>query len=70
MGDFSDVDEVFGFAGDLVEDSSSFFDIGDGGVLVIEGVGFGEGGFGEGGFGGGETRTINVSTTWTDIETP
>jgi len=48
---------------------SDFIDIGDAGVILIPGVGFGEGGFGEGPFGGGSSLIVSSGiTTWTEIE--
>lgn len=55
----------------MAYDLGDFILIGDEGVILIPGVGFGEGGFGEGPFGGETSVIISGATTeWTNIETP
>lgn len=55
----------------MPDDESDFIAIGDDGIIVVDGDGFGEGGFGEGPFGGGETVIIGTGETqWTNIDEP
>lgn len=72
MSDFTEILDSDGVFELYVEDSGvDFVDIGDEGVIIISGYGYGEGGYGEGGYGGGSTVIVESSTTvWTDIENP
>jgi len=70
--DFSDaVDSSVLFSSFGSEAETTFFDVGDGGYILVQSVGFGEGGFGEGGFGGYDlTFAVNANTPWANVDTP
>lgn len=72
MSDFSNVQDIAGnFTTSGTEEATLFVNVGDGGYITVESVGFGEGGFGEGGFGGYDiTFAVNSVTTWTNVDTP
>ena len=71
MDDFEDISDSRVLFADQDDTATDFFDIGDGGVIIVEGFGYGEGGYGEGGYGGDDTLIISYSpTVWTDLETP
>lgn len=73
MGDFIEIEDTSGTFADLEDDTGvDFFNIGDGGVIITEGEGWGEGPWGDDPWGGGEDTIIidNSVTEWTNIETP
>jgi hypothetical protein len=71
VSDFTNITEIAGVFAETEEDSGvDFVSVGDAGLIVIEGDGFGEGAFGSGPFGGAQVVILSSSTTWTDVETP
>lgn len=72
MSDFTEETDVSGTFEEYTDDTGvDFVDIGDEGIIIVSGYGYGEGGYGEGPYGGGTTIIVSGSTTeWTDIDTP
>lgn len=72
MSDFTNSVDVGGtFIAIQPDTPVDFVNIGDIGLLVTEGLRFGEGGFGQGPFGGGTGLMISGGITiWININTP
>lgn len=69
---FTNVDEQSSsFVAIEDQETTTFYDIGDNGTIVIVATGYGEGPYGEGPY-GGSTIVVNnnAQTIWTNIETP
>lgn len=73
MSDFSNILDVgVPFSRFELDEGVDFYNIGDGGVIIVEGSGYGDDGYGDGPYGGSETTIIidNPTTEWTNIFQP
>lgn len=73
MSDFSNIIDVSGVFTDFeLDEGVDFVAIGEGGVIIVEGSGYGDDGYGDGPYGGSTTTIIidNPTTVWTNINTP